>query len=415
MQKSLFNNTTIMVSAKSYKRLKLLINIFQLFLLLISVSSFAQTTQSYRHHEEIEVGNGMKVEILSCVGEGPTEECDCIYFKDKRQNGTRTKQNANRLKEEERAAYLAKSLQTNISVVKKNNSFAASHGDRSDLTIPLSITVRSNKPVLKQEPTIEEAARQADAVAKARSDKMKETVLKDFLKEDSAEMDKVYIPAVVAGNSASVGIAKADSVVIQKDTIAGKKVVADSVLKTSIDSAEQNWVKQYQHVNANVISAEHLVDTAKQLEAKISDTTVNTNVKALQSVPKNETKSLDSIVKPAVDSAKENMQEKGEKVKQPPSFISNVDSTSEKTISEINSTVSKNEDIDGKTAKVNLNSDWMNATISGKESGNLYKVGYITSYSFVLLQRAHIPLPFSLSSLHHILQTSLAIMCAINA
>src|SRR5437764_10944006 len=84
--------------------------LFLIFFLITSFSSFAQTKQSYRNHEEIDVGGGMKVEILKCTGEGPTEECDCIYFTDKRQNGTRMKQTANHIKEEERAANLAKAI-----------------------------------------------------------------------------------------------------------------------------------------------------------------------------------------------------------------------------------------------------------------------------------------------------------------
>lgn len=165
-----------------------------IFVLSITISSFAQIKQSYRNHEEIEVVGGMKVEILNCSGEGPTEVCDCIYFTDKRQNGTRMKQNANRLKEEERAALLAKGI--NKPQLKKNNSSIARSTDtRADKAIPKSLTQKPTKPIATR-PALEDAVRKADSVAKASSQKMKEMLSKISADGDSTEMDQVFIPKV---------------------------------------------------------------------------------------------------------------------------------------------------------------------------------------------------------------------------
>ena len=73
---------------------------------LLSATANAQAPKPFEAHEVIEIGNGQKIEILKCRGEGPVEECDCIYYTDKRQNGKRMWQNANRIREEQRSAEL---------------------------------------------------------------------------------------------------------------------------------------------------------------------------------------------------------------------------------------------------------------------------------------------------------------------
>ena len=74
--------------------------------LLCSLSAIAQELKPFVAHEVIEIGGGQKIEILRCRGEGPVEECDCIYYTDKRQNGKRMWQNANQIRQEQKSAQL---------------------------------------------------------------------------------------------------------------------------------------------------------------------------------------------------------------------------------------------------------------------------------------------------------------------
>jgi hypothetical protein len=186
-----------MAPATAYKQLCSLMLFLHLFVLMLPPAAFAQTKQSYRNHEEIEIGGGMKVEILKCYGEGPTEECDCIYFTDKRQNGTRMKQNANRIKEEERAYNLAKGIS------KPDTRNTAIPDDyRPDKAIPLSIVPKPIAKVTPAGPTLAEAVRKADSVAKASSQKMLESASRVSTGVDSVEMDQVFIPKVTESGEA---------------------------------------------------------------------------------------------------------------------------------------------------------------------------------------------------------------------
>jgi hypothetical protein len=209
-----------MTILKPYKSFNVLFVFFQIIFSIISSSSFSQTKPSYRNHEEIDVGSGMKVEILKCYGEGPAEECDCIYFTDKRQTGTRMKQNANRLREDERAANLAKGI--NEPVVKYASA-VQSTDSRTDKAIPaFMIPDPDAKATPPPPPTLEEAVKKADSAAKASSQKMKEALAKISPANDSTEMDKVYIPKVTETGAtrldASHLMGSAD--LIPRDTIA---------------------------------------------------------------------------------------------------------------------------------------------------------------------------------------------------
>lgn len=87
------------------KSLPLAVVLF-VFCSLFASLAFAQAPKPFAAHEIIETGGGQKIEILKCRGEGPLEECDCIYYTDKRQNGKRMWQNANRIREEQKAGML---------------------------------------------------------------------------------------------------------------------------------------------------------------------------------------------------------------------------------------------------------------------------------------------------------------------
>jgi len=93
------------------KSAKYLPIVFILFFLSIQINSNAQEQRTYRAHEEIELQDGMKVEILRSRGEGETEELDVIYYTTKRQLGKRMWQKASVLRAEEKAAIEARRAQ----------------------------------------------------------------------------------------------------------------------------------------------------------------------------------------------------------------------------------------------------------------------------------------------------------------
>ncbi|GEO09269.1 hypothetical protein [Segetibacter aerophilus] len=406
-----------MASVKSYGGGNILIFIFQLIFSVVSISSSAQTKQSYRNHEEIDVGGGMKVEILKCYGEGPTEECDCIYFKEKRQTGTRMKQNANRLKEEERAANLAKGI---TEPVAKSSSTARSVENRTDKAIPASIIPNPNAKPTPPGPTLEEAVKKADSVARASSQKMKEDLANAAHPDDSTEMDKVYIPNVTktgetrldASNlTGSADKIKRDTIVreIHKDTAisAIPAVVASQPIKekaaesetaivngtaeikspaatissassdtivepktksttntpslpvvtitnSNVDTAD-NWVKQYQKVN--------LVSSVK--EESVSKT-------SLDEVNKEKTPDTLNISKAIIDKEKKDTQ-----INTSNTTAASSDSMVANLALIKNNTSTSNVNLIGKSAEVNTKGEWEKATIIDKETEFLYKVHYL--------------------------------------
>lgn len=70
-------------------------------------SALAQSQRKYEEHEVIDIGNGIKIEILNFRGEGENEECNVIYYTDKRQTGKRVWEKTSKVKELEHDAKLA--------------------------------------------------------------------------------------------------------------------------------------------------------------------------------------------------------------------------------------------------------------------------------------------------------------------
>ena len=72
------------------------------FLLFVLISSLiAQRGVQYRQHQVIDAGNGLKIEILQCRGEGENAECDVIYYTEKRQQGKRQWEKLSRITEQD--------------------------------------------------------------------------------------------------------------------------------------------------------------------------------------------------------------------------------------------------------------------------------------------------------------------------
>jgi outer membrane protein len=87
---------------------KKVIKVFPCIILLISWNSIsAQVQRDYQPHEVIEIGNGIKIEILKCRGDGDNQECDVIYYTDKRQNGKRKWEKTSVIRELEQSAKVA--------------------------------------------------------------------------------------------------------------------------------------------------------------------------------------------------------------------------------------------------------------------------------------------------------------------
>ena len=338
-----------MTSVKSNRYLKSFVFCPILFL-TITFSSFDQSKQSYRNHQEIEVAGGMKVEILKCTGDGPTEICDCIYFTDKRQNGTRMRQNANQLKEEERAALLAKGVKNPLTR-KTSSSTITSTDNRPDKAIPSSI-IPKPKPAHPQ-PTLEDAVKKADSVAKVSSQKMKETLLKVAPADDSTEMDQVFIPRVtetggtrldpsapkVIGDNAS----RRDSLAVAKssplDTVANVTsltakvpVSSDSISKTTAIITNALPVKTPSAGN-NAISAEpstkgtttELSPSNKTASAENAQASRDTIAKAITTTIDNSaisTPPANTISTPVADSTENNWVKQYQHVKKASDSVS---------------------------------------------------------------------------------------------
>jgi outer membrane protein len=84
---------------------KKVIKVFaSLILVVFSNLTSAQIKRDYQPHEVIEIGNGTKIEILKCRGEGDSQECDVIYYTDKRQNGKRKWEKTSIIRELEQSA-----------------------------------------------------------------------------------------------------------------------------------------------------------------------------------------------------------------------------------------------------------------------------------------------------------------------
>jgi outer membrane protein len=78
-----------------------------IILLTFCDSISAQVQKDYNPHEVIEIGNGTKIEVLKCRGEGADQECDVIYYTDKRQAGKRKWEKTSLIRELEQSAKVA--------------------------------------------------------------------------------------------------------------------------------------------------------------------------------------------------------------------------------------------------------------------------------------------------------------------
>ncbi len=208
---------------------------FSLVAAFLSLKANAQAPKPFVAHEVIEIGSGQKIEILKCRGEGPVEECDCIYYTDKRQNGKRMWQNADRIREEQRAAALevaatkeqanqaaaalaaskakeiaaTKAARENEKTVSKETNEVIKTIKEQNQEIKTKGIVKANekrrnaatttiaKPIATQPNqtlSLQDAARRMDSLNKART-KPDESAVAADLQIDSVAVEKVYVPA----------------------------------------------------------------------------------------------------------------------------------------------------------------------------------------------------------------------------
>jgi hypothetical protein len=85
---------------KYFNQLYFLTRSFIIVALLLPLACDGQI-RKFKNHEVIDIGGGIKVEILTCKGEGVNEICDVIYYTDVRQTGRRSWQSANKIRNEE--------------------------------------------------------------------------------------------------------------------------------------------------------------------------------------------------------------------------------------------------------------------------------------------------------------------------
>ncbi len=148
-----------------------------------ATTAIAQTARKFVRHDVVEVGNGRKAEILQCRGEGPLEECDVIYYTINRAQGHRMWQNANRLREEERAAKLLNDIKAG-----KINSLARTpvHETKADVE-----KIKAAAEQLVSEPPPVRGSKLIDSSAVG-SNVGKDTHLKTVVRRiDSVNKDKI--------------------------------------------------------------------------------------------------------------------------------------------------------------------------------------------------------------------------------
>ena len=261
--------------------------LFTILFLILSLITFSQTKQSYRNHEEISIGGGMKVEILKCTGEGAAEECDCIYFTDKRQTGNRMKVNANRLKEEERAAAIASGVNKKL----KDLPGRAVVVDRADKEIPESIVPKVKAPGTPPDLSLEDAVKIADSMAKVRSALMDAKFSTAPVETDSIVMSRTEKlsgieiksdPSSVKENP-TPPVLKVDSVNISPQNVEIPKaatVIENLTEKpTSPDSLHNDTIH---------LAKPFLVDSTLELKEKIDKPTSQTSSQILKAELKTE-------------------------------------------------------------------------------------------------------------------------------
>ncbi len=115
-------------------------------------SSLQAQVRKFRPNEVIDAGNGLKIEVLKCRGEGEGEECDVIYYTDKRQQGTRVWEKSAKIKELEQAAKKAKTpAETKVQPVKKSETkiLPVQKPQKKD-------TVANKQPEIKKEEIVPE-------------------------------------------------------------------------------------------------------------------------------------------------------------------------------------------------------------------------------------------------------------------
>ena len=125
-------------------------------LLFTGLISVAQTPPPFRYHEVIDAGNGMKVEVLSCRGVGENEECDVIYYTEKRYLGKRKWEKSSVLKELKVAARMAQ-VNKNKGLAKpptasKQPEAKAPASKKNPVAKKQDVPVKKNETVIVRKP-----------------------------------------------------------------------------------------------------------------------------------------------------------------------------------------------------------------------------------------------------------------------
>ncbi len=167
--------------------------VIPIVIVLLSIGTMvtAQAPPPFRNHEVIDAGNGMKVEILSCRGTGENEECDVIYYTEKRYLGKRVWEKSKVLKD--------------LKLAARMEQYNKSKGLSGNNTTPKSTTLQ---PYISK-PATNNTTTKFDTVTKAPVVNTNKTTVK-ILKDTVAKVQekKGNVPPPLLKNSTETKIAE---------------------------------------------------------------------------------------------------------------------------------------------------------------------------------------------------------------
>jgi hypothetical protein len=306
------------------KSVKFLVPVFIVFFSFFTTSTHAQQQKrTYYPHEELELQDGLKVEILRSRGEGDNEELDVIYYTTKRQLGKRMWERADVIREKEQTAIDERNANARAAAPANVKPAPANMPAKPVTEIPHKIdtaltvinTPAQNNAVVT--PGVEKLDKPATAAKPTETPvvtKQKSTAKKDKIKTkpltsvpeqknignnvkavDSAVAKTIDMPVEDKGTNTEVNSAApvTETTAATKQKITAKKVKtktkvvppANTAKITGVDSAVAN-VDAPKQADAN--AGNTIKDTTTQ--SLVVSATNKTTTPAVANVPKTKTK-----------------------------------------------------------------------------------------------------------------------------
>jgi hypothetical protein len=200
------------------KSVKLLVPVFIVFASFFTTATHAQQQKrTYYPHEELELQDGLKVEILRSRGEGDNEELDVIYYTTTRQLGKRMWERADVIREKEQTAIDERRAKEHAAIAPastaKKQTVTPSVTDvpvatASTHKIDSAETTAPEKPVIEKTP-------ETRAVTKQKS---------------SSKKNKAVAKNVTTGADIKTGATNNDSLVTEANSAIEATTVKDDVV-----------------------------------------------------------------------------------------------------------------------------------------------------------------------------------------